>query len=75
MRFRREKGSIQVFARQDKDCLRFDSINNGIGIEEKTAVTSKERRAKGEHFTGIGVENVDDRITNDLRQRLPESKY
>jgi len=58
-----KKGSIQVFARRDKDCLRFDIIDNGIGIEKKKLQSlQKKEGQKGEHFTGIGVENVDDRI-------------
>lgn len=58
-----KKGSIQVFARRDKDCLRFDIIDNGIGIEKKKLqLLQKKEGQKGEHFTGIGVENVDDRI-------------
>ena len=58
-----QRGSIQVFVRQGEGCLRFDIIDNGIGIEKKKLQSiQKKEKQKGEHFTGIGVGNVDDRI-------------
>ena len=58
-----EKGTIDVFGKIKTDKLIFEIIDNGIGIEQAQVKdmlkTSKE---KGRHFTGIGIQNVNDRI-------------
>lgn len=57
------QGRIQVFVKESGENLRFDIVDDGIGMktEQLLALGSKENR-KSEHFTGIGIGNVDDRI-------------
>ncbi|WP_277238783.1 response regulator [Merdimonas faecis] len=57
-------GCIQIFARLEERYLRFDDIeDNGVGMNAETLMLLKQKeKIKGEHFTGIGVNNVDDRI-------------
>ena len=57
-------GCIQIFARLEERYLRFDDIeDNGVGMNAGNAdVLKQKEKIKGEHFTGIGVNNVDDRI-------------
>ena len=56
-------GRIQVFVKETGGNLKFDITDNGVGIrtEQLMALHKKENR-KSEHFTGIGIGNVDDRI-------------
>lgn len=56
-------GTIQIFVKEERDNLRFDIVDNGVGIktEQLIALNNKEKQ-KSEHFTGIGIDNVDDRI-------------
>lgn len=57
------KGKIQIFVREDGDSLRFDIQDNGIGIKpEQLVALNNGRVEKSEHFTGIGVGNVDQRL-------------
>lgn len=56
-------GCIQIFARLEERYLRFDIEDNGVGMNAETLMSLKQKeKIKGEHFTGIGVNNVDDRI-------------
>lgn len=56
-------GEISVFVKEERHYLRFDIMDNGIGMGTETlsALRSKKDK-KSEHFTGIGINNVDDRI-------------
>lgn len=56
-------GRIQVFVKESGDNLKFDIKDDGIGIktEQLRALYEKDSK-KSEHFTGIGIGNVDDRI-------------
>ncbi len=58
-----QKGDIQVFIQEDGDNLRFAIRDNGIGMnEEQLSMQRMKEKSKSEHFTGIGINNVDDRI-------------
>jgi len=56
-------GIIEIFVKEEGEYLRFDIVDNGVGIknEQLLALNSKEK-IKREHFTGIGIGNVDDRL-------------
>jgi len=56
-------GIIEIFVKEEGGYLRFDIVDNGVGIksEQLLALNSKEK-IKSEHFTGIGIGNVDDRL-------------
>lgn len=57
------RGKIQVFVKEEGDCLRFEIRDDGIGIKTERLMELKNGNAsKTEHFTGIGVGNVDQRI-------------
>lgn len=59
------RGTIQIFIKEVEDNIQFEIVDNGIGITEDRlkALTSKDRsKEKSEHFTGIGINNVDERI-------------
>lgn len=57
-------GSIQIFVRgQGEDQLRFDIVDDGIGItKERLEEIRSGMVKKKDHFSGIGMGNVDDRI-------------
>lgn len=58
-----QKGTISVFARRNEGQLKVEIIDDGIGMDNETvrALLNKNDVQK-EHFTGIGVNNVDDRM-------------
>lgn len=56
-------GTIQIFVKEEKNNIRFDIVDNGVGIESGRLLTlNQKEQPKSEHFTGIGIGNVDDRI-------------
>lgn len=55
-------GKIQVFVKEDGERLRFDIKDNGIGMKEEVFSEIKNKKGKSHHFTGIGIDNVNDRI-------------
>lgn len=57
------KGSIQVFVKQEGERLRFEVRDNGAGMtKERLEALKTQKTPKKEHFTGIGIGNVDQRI-------------
>lgn len=56
------QGIIQVFAREHDGFLRFNIVDDGVGMDYATLTSIKNTKQKGEHFTGIGINNVDERI-------------
>ena len=56
-------GNISIFAGLNKGEVVLEIVDDGVGIEEGqlTDIISKQG-PKSEHFTGIGINNVDDRI-------------
>lgn len=57
------KGEIQVFLKEVGDNIQFEIIDNGIGMSETQLEAQRYKsEEKTEHFTGIGINNVDDRI-------------
>lgn len=58
-----EEGKIQVFIKEQGEDIKIEIYDNGVGIEEETLEKVKEKReTRNEHFSGIGVNNVDSRI-------------
>lgn len=58
-----KKGEIQVFIKEVGDNIQFEITDNGIGMSESQLEASiGNAKVKTEHFTGIGINNVDDRI-------------
>lgn len=56
-------GRIQVFVKESGDNLKFDIEDDGVGIKtEQLRALYEKGRQKSEHFTGIGIGNVDERI-------------
>lgn len=57
------EGEIFVFIKEEKKYLRFDIEDNGVGMDAEQLYTLNNKKdKKSEHFTGIGINNVDDRI-------------
>lgn len=57
------RGYIRVFAKREDTYLKIEIKDNGIGIsQEKVQAFNENKEVKREHFTGIGINNVDDRI-------------
>lgn len=54
---------IQIFVKEKGGLLWIEITDNGVGLtDEKLVSLRKKEGIKGEHFTGIGINNVDDRI-------------
>ena len=57
------KGEIRIFVREENENLRFEITDNGIGMtQERLNALRRHEKTKSEHFTGIGIGNVEDRI-------------
>lgn len=57
------RGEISVFIKEEKSYLRFDIVDDGVGMgAELLYALQTKKDKKNEHFTGIGINNVDDRI-------------
>ena len=58
-----KKGKIQIFIKEVGDNIQFEIADNGIGMSESQLEASVGKTdVITEHFTGIGINNVDDRI-------------
>lgn len=56
-------GEISVFVKEERRYLRFDIVDDGVGMGTETLSALRNKTTKkSEHFTGIGINNVDDRI-------------
>ncbi len=58
-------GTIQVVIGRKKDMLRIEIADDGIGMTEerrKELMRKDGKSRKEEHFSGIGINNVDDRL-------------
>ncbi|MBF0796447.1 sensor histidine kinase [Enterococcus faecalis] len=54
-----EKGYIQIFSRISKSGLIIEIIDTGIGFDEASSLNKNQSI---EHYSGIGLENIDQRI-------------
>lgn len=54
-----EKGYIQIFSRISKSGLILEIIDTGIGFDEASSLNKNQSI---EHYSGIGLENIDQRI-------------
>lgn len=58
-----EKGIISIFVRESDGLLKVEIEDNGIGMNSQILRNLMDKKnAPKEHFTGIGVNNVDDRM-------------
>lgn len=56
-------GSIEIFVRKKGRFLLIEIADTGVGIDDARLCDIKQKRnIKSEHFTGIGINNVDNRI-------------
>ena len=57
------KGTISIFVRRYEDNIRFEIIDDGIGMNRETLqYINDDKGQKKDYFTGIGINNVDNRI-------------
>ncbi len=57
------KGCINIFVKEDDDVLRFDIVDNGVGIkQERLLELNNKNFEKSDGFTSIGIGNVDTRL-------------
>lgn len=56
------RGSIHVFVQTQKDLLTIEIADNGVGMDRQDIETMLLSPVSREHFTGIGIKNVDERI-------------
>lgn len=57
------QGRIQIFVKEEGENLKFEIVDDGVGMTaEQLRQLSTGERQKTEHFTGIGIGNVDERI-------------
>lgn len=55
-----QKGTIRIFMREEDGALRISVVDDGIGMDSGEA--EKSGKTEREHFSGIGVHNVQERI-------------
>lgn len=55
-------GSIQVLVRKFNGDLQIQIIDDGVGMTRERLLELTETSVKREHFSGIGINNVDDRL-------------
>lgn len=56
------EGRITVLVRLLGEKLQIQIIDDGVGMNQKRLQELSDKNTKSEHFTGIGVNNVDDRL-------------
>lgn len=56
------RGRITVLVRILGENLQIQIMDDGVGMNQKRLLELSQGNAKSEHFTGIGVNNVDDRL-------------
>ncbi len=56
------RGRIHVFAHKNTDLLMIEIADDGIGMEQSQVEQMLTNHEHREHFTGIGIQNVDERI-------------
>ena len=57
-----QRGNIDVFIRILDEDLQIKIVDNGVGMNKDRLTEITEKDKKKEHFSGIGVNNVDDRL-------------
>ncbi len=55
-------GIIQIFIKQKDKDLEIKIVDNGIGMNREKAEQAVKQDKKTEHFSGIGIHNVQDRL-------------
>lgn len=57
-----QTGTITIQAKVENQMLVIKVIDDGVGMSKETLKKVYTKEEKGEHFTGIGIHNVDDRL-------------
>lgn len=57
-----QSGKIQIFVRILEGNLQIQIIDDGVGMTQERLRELTEKNIKREHFSGIGINNVDDRL-------------
>lgn len=57
-----QSGKIQIFVRILEGNLQIHIIDDGVGMTPERLRELTEKNVKREHFSGIGIKNVDDRL-------------
>lgn len=55
-------GTIQIFMKQKDEQLEIQIVDDGIGMNQDKAQRALTQESKKEHFSGIGIHNVQDRL-------------
>lgn len=57
-------GSIQIFFNTDRKQLKIEIHDDGVGMDAEClqSLTASKERDKTEHYSGIGINNVDERL-------------
>ncbi len=57
------KGCINIFVKEEEEVLRFDIVDNGVGIKQKRLQELNNKNfEKSDGFTSIGIGNIDTRL-------------
>lgn len=56
------KGTIQILIRQKEDTLEMKVVDDGVGMKQEKAAQAVAMDMSREHYSGIGVCNVDERL-------------
>ena len=57
-----QRGVIQVLAKLEQETLRIKIVDDGVGISGEALEKLTSHKKKTEHFTGIGIQNVRERL-------------
>ena len=57
-----QKGTIEIFVRALDGKLQIQIEDDGVGMTSERLMKLTEKNRKVEHFGGIGINNVDDRL-------------
>lgn len=56
------KGNIKVCIRKMERNMNIEIVDDGIGMKKSRVLSLSSGHDKSEHFSGIGINNVDDRL-------------
>lgn len=56
------KGIIEVFVNRKDDLIKIEIADDGIGMKHERLQKIHDKERKGQHFSGIGIYNVDERL-------------
>jgi two-component system sensor histidine kinase YesM len=56
------KGTIEIFVRINQENMEIKIVDDGIGMKQEDATKIVTQETKGEHYSGIGIHNVHERL-------------